>query len=356
MESDATMKRILALVPNWLGDAVMCTPALRALHKRYPHARLTVAGRSAICALLEDLPWIHSLHPIPDRPALSEMLRLARLLREPGCDATVVFPHSFRAALLARLTRSRRRIGYRRNGRRWLLTDSRPPHCEEGRIVPQYMAREYLDLVALLDCPDDNQGLELGLSQAAIQETAPYLEGEGPLIGLAPGAAFGPSKRWMPEAFAAVANSLAKRGPARFVLMTSPSEQSIRETVLAHAEAPLIELPAAMSSVAALKALIARLDLLLCNDSGPRHIANAFKRPVVCIMGPTSPRYTDGPYEIGRVLQRDLRCIPCQQPECPLGHHACMRAISPEQVFEAVMACLTAPTLAKVSWKRIALP
>ena len=332
--------RVLALAPNWLGDAVMCTPALRALHLRHSGARLTVAGRAGVCALLQDLPWIDGLVSIPAQPSVAQMTRLAKELRPHGRDLVAVFPHSFRAALLARLIGGRRRIGYARNGRAWLLTDTLAPHREQGRITPVYMSREYLDLVALVGCEDDGAGLELGVSEAAIGETASRLAGSGPLIGIAPGAAFGPSKRWMPEAFAETANLIAAACNARFLLLTGPGEEDIRDTIRRHAAVNFLTLPPVDDGIAVLKAALSQVDLLICNDSGPRHIAVAFKRPIVCIMGPTSPRYSEGPYEIGQVLRQPLECSPCQKPVCPLEHHRCMHDITPEQAAQTALAYL----------------
>ncbi len=338
--------RILALAPNWLGDVAMCTPALRALRRRYPEAQFTVAGRAAICALLEDLPWIDRLVPMPPQPSLMQMLRLATTLRPHGRDLTVVFPHSFRAALLARLVGSRRRIGYARNGRAWLLTDAKDPHRENGRITPVYMSREYLELTTVVGCEDDGAGLELGIPETLAREVKAHFAGDTPLIGIAPGAAFGPSKRWMPEAFAKTADLIAAAHPARFVLLTGPGEEAVRDTVIEHAQVAFIAPPSTDGGLAALKAVTAQLDLLICNDSGPRHIGVAFKRPIVCIMGPTSPRYSEGPYEIGQVIRLPLPCSPCQKPVCPLEHHRCMRDITPEQVAQEALACLAKATAA----------
>lgn len=333
-------QHLLALVPNWLGDAVMCTPALRALHKRYPEAQFTVAGQKSICSLLEDLPWITRFEVIPPRISLREMIRAAARLRPHRYDLIVVFPHSLRAALLAWFIGGHRRIGYARNGRTLLLTDTVLPHRENGRVVPVYMTQEYLELVKLAGCEDDGEGLELGVNEKIAHELAPYLAGEEPLIGIAPGAAFGPSKRWMPEAFASVVNQIAATLPARFILLTGPGEDALRETIKANAEIDFLEPCVSQTGLSVLKATIAKLDLLICNDSGPRHIAVAFKRPIVCIMGPTSPRYTDSPYEIGQVLRVPLECSPCQKPVCPLEHHRCMREITPERVTNAALHIL----------------
>ena len=318
----------------------MCTPALRALRQYHPDGQLTVAGRSGICALLEDLPWIDHLEAIPEKPSFAQMMRLASKMSSPGYDLIVVFPLSFRAALLAWLIGGSQRIGYMRNGRQWLLTQTKSPYREQGRITPVYMAKEYLELVTLLGCEDDGKGLELGVRDRIAQELAPQLAGKGPLIGIAPGAAFGPSKRWLPEGFAEVVNRLHSEMTARFVLLTGPGEESIRDAVKANAKVGFVEPVVSETGLAVLKAIMAKLDLLICNDSCPRHIAVAFKRPLVCIMGPTSPRYSDSPYEIGEVIQLSLECSPCQKPVCPLEHHRCMRDITPEQVVEAALRVL----------------
>ena len=331
---------ILALAPNWLGDAAMCTPALRALRRRYPEARFTVAGNPACCDLLEDLPWIDQLFRLLPKSSLLPLLRRAKQLAPDARELTVVFPHSFRSALLARLIGSGQRVGYARDGRGPLLTKALAPHTEDGRITPVYMVDEYLDLVRAVGAEDDGAGLELGVSPAALEAVTPLLTGSGPLVALAPGAAFGPSKRWMPEGFAAVADALAEQTGARLALLTGPDESDTRDAVKAHARTPFVEVPEQAAGIAAMKAVIAHSDLLICNDSGPRHIAAAFRKPVVCIMGPTSPLYTEGPYEQGVVLRLDLECSPCQKPVCPLEHHRCMREITPAQVVEAAMSVL----------------
>lgn len=333
---------MLALAPNWLGDTVMCTPAFRALRLKFPNARFTVAANPTCCDLLEDLPWIDGLFRLLPKSSLLPLMRQAKQLAPVSSDLTLVFPHSFRSALLARFIGSKQRVGYARDGRAPLLTHAPAPHMEGGHITPIYMASEYLELAGVVGAKDDGAGLELGLRQDLATQAAELLAGKGPVVAITPGAAFGPSKRWMPEAFAETADRLAETCGARCMLLTGADESDIREAVVRHARIPFIALPPEMEGIAALKALIARCDLLICNDSGPRHIAVAFKKPVVCLMGPTSPAYTRGPYETGTVLRVDLECSPCQKPVCPLGHHRCMRDITPDQVVDAAAALLPA--------------
>lgn len=331
-------KAILALAPNWIGDAAMCTPALRALHRRWPNARLIVAGRASVCALLEGLPWISGLHAIPAQATLQQM-RAAAALCSPGRRGLcVVFPHSFRAALFAWLTRAGTRLGHARGGRTWLLTESVQPHMEAGRIAPVYMAREYLDLIAGLGCTDDGQGLELAADADELARLHRHVEGKGPLVTIAPGAAFGPSKCWPAARYAAVIDRLTTDFGARCLLVTGPGEEATRQAVLDAVKTRVFEPPGG-PSVARLKAAIALSDLLVGNDSGPRHIAVAFKKPVVCIMGPTSPRYSTGPWERGQILRVAVDCGPCQKPVCRTDHR-CMTRITPEDVLAAAAAWL----------------
>lgn len=333
---------ILALAPNWVGDAAMCTPALRALHNRFPDAALVVAGRPAVCALLEGLSWIHRLVRVPPRPGLRRMRAVAasiKVVSRP--DLAVVFPHSFRAALLARWTGARAILAYQRGGRRLLLTHPVPPHREQGKMTPIYTAFEYLRLVEPLGCVDDGAGLELGAGPEDVNVVRAWASGAGPLVGIAPGAAFGPSKRWPPERYAAVMTSLAERANARFILFTGPGEEATHAAILAQTRAPVLEPPGTPEGIAFLKAAMRSVDLLVCNDTGPRHVAVAFNKPVVCIMGPTSPRYTESPWETGRVLRVDVDCGPCQKPECTTDHR-CMTRVEADAVVEAALAFLGA--------------
>jgi heptosyltransferase II len=332
---------VLALAPNWLGDVVMCTPALRALHRRFPDAALTVAGRPSACAALDRLPWIDRFETMPERPGPVDLVRTARRLRHAAWDLTVVFPHSFRAALLAFLTGSASRIGYSRNGRAVLLSAAMAPHMENGRIAPVYMGTEYLDLVRALGCEDDGQGLELHADPMLVKALGAELQGDGPLVGLAAGAAFGPSKRWPAEYYARVADLLAKEAGARSVILTGPGEEETRRAVLSAAKTPILQPDSGRPTIATLKAVVSQLDLLICNDSGPRHVAVAFHVPTVCIMGPTSPRYSESPHERGHVLRIDVDCGPCQKPVCKTDHR-CMRGIPPERVVNAALDLLAA--------------
>jgi len=317
----------------------MCTPALRALHRRFPEASIAVAGQAAACDLLEGLPWMAERIPVDPRAGFLAMMRMGRRLHPYARDMTIVFPHSFRAALLARLAESPRRIGYDRGGRGFLLTDRVAPNRENGVIVPVYMATEYLELIKGLGCEDDGFGLELRADPLTMEDARSRFKSEGVRVGIAPGAAFGPSKLWPVERFARVADILAERMQAECALLTGPGEEALRESFLKAVRTPVVQCDEGRPSIQMLKATISQLDLLICNDSGARHVAVAFHVPTVCIMGPTSPRYSEGPYERGRVLRMDVDCGPCQKPECETDFR-CMTRISVDWVAETALELL----------------
>ena len=339
LNMDKTPSKIVVLAPNWLGDAAMCTPALRALHQRFRQAEITIGARPAICQLLEGMPGVVRTIPLRGKGPL-ELARAAWQLRPHARDLAVVFPHSFRAALLAFLTGARTRLGYDRNHRGFLLTDRVEPYREDGVIQPIYMSKEYMELVTALGCEDDGRGLELRLAPASIKRAQTWFGDKRPRIGFAPGAAFGPSKCWPADRYARVADALAERYNAYCVLMTGPGEESIRDAVQSAARHPLKIPGESLQGVEGLKAVMSQLDLLICNDSGARHVAVAFGVPTVCIMGPTSARYSTGPYEKGRLLRVDVPCGPCQKPVCVTGDHRCMTEISDKLVFQAAMDVL----------------
>ncbi|MBI1321267.1 MAG: hypothetical protein GC168_20265 [Candidatus Hydrogenedens sp.] len=329
-----TFGSILVHLPNWLGDAAMATPALRVLRRRFPKARITACGLPGACALIEGLPHVDALLPIPGKPGFREMRAYFHQHFPERAELGIALPHSFRAAAALAAAGCRRRLGYTRGGRSFLLTHTLRPHVVAGNIMPVYMAFEYLRLLAPLCCDDDDLGLELHADTELVESLRSRLDPARPVVGIAPGAAFGPSKQWLPERYAAVADRLAEEHNAQVLLFTGPDEEDTRSAVLEAARHPLIDPQGDQPSIARLKAGIRCCDLLLGNDSAPRHIAIAFGVPVVCIMGPTSPRYTESPWERGVVLRRDVDCGPCQKPVC-VTDHRCMTLIGVDDVAAA---------------------
>jgi len=332
-------QRIVVRAPNWVGDVVMATPAFRALRENCPDAHLAVVLKPYVRPILSGCPWFDEVIETPGT-GIASAFALASRLRAGRFDLAVVLPNSFRTALEAYLGRARRRIGYDRRWRRVLLTEPvAPPLDDDGRFLPTNMVDYYLTLCQHLGCQDLSQREELFITPECQERGDAILARHGvdadtALIGINPGGAFGSSKLWMPDRFAAVADALAKRTNHRIILFGSPSERPILETVAGHMEHdPILTAPGELT-LDTLKPLVRRCALLITNDTGARHFAVAFDVPVVCIMGSTSPRYTDVNLERQIVVRVDVDCGPCQKKACTTDHR-CMTRITPEMVLAA---------------------
>ncbi len=345
-----SLERIVVVLPNHLGDVVMATPALRALRAGYPGARIEGVIRRPLDGALRGLPcvdvWIaHDIYAARAWPGqLWRRWRVGRGLR--GADAAVVLPNSSAAALLARFTGAPLRLGYARRGRSPLLTRVIPAPREGGRFVPQAMERYYLDLVRHLGCPDRGTELELATEPAAERACEALLaehdlQGQAPLVGLAPGAGFGPSKLWPVEHYAALARGLVADG-VRVALVHGPGEEALAQQIAAGAGVPIADLGGDAMTLPLLKSVVSRLSLLVCNDAGARHVAAAFRIPTLVLMGPTSLAYTNLNLERTRVLREPVECSPCQRKVCPIDHR-CMTRLSPGRVLDEARAALTQP-------------
>jgi heptosyltransferase-2 len=336
-------------LPNHLGDVVMATPALRALHNARPGAEVHAVIREELAPVLAGCPWIHRFWPhrvYATRSLwarLAQRLALARALR--GMDCVLVLPNSFSSALLAFATRAPRRIGYRRGGRSWLLTDRLPPPRENGRVVPIAMVRYYLDLMGRLGCPEVGTQTELFTEAEARRECDALFERHGidparPLVCLAPGAGFGPSKIWPLHYAGEVARKLLDQG-VQVALVHAPGEEALAAEVVERTgpgPSPA-SLGGAGMHLSLLKAILARANLLICNDAGARHIAAAFELPTLVLMGSTDIRYSNMNLKRTRILREPVECSPCHLKVCPIDHR-CMTRITPARVLDEARGAL----------------
>jgi heptosyltransferase-2 len=343
-------RTILVVLPTWVGDFVMATPMLRAVRNRFPEARITFLGEANLGDLLAAGDWMDEVVCWPPkdqrRPGRRAYRRLVRSLRERRFDWAVLLPNSFRSALLAFQAGARRRIGYRRDGRGWLLTDGLPVRNRVGRrYVPLPICAYYADLAEALGCPRPDDQLELFTADAAEASVAEKLrskgiQGQRPLVVITPGAKFGAAKLWLPERFAGVADRLVRGLGAAVVVSCGPGEEPLARQIESTMQEPVTVFVDPRLSLGELAALIRRSDLLLCNDTGPRHFAKAFRVPVVTVFGPTHPEWTRTAYPAERIVRIDVDCGPCQEKVCPLGHLKCMTGVSEEMVFEAAAELL----------------
>ncbi len=333
-------RRVVVMLPNWVGDAVMFTPTLRAIRARFPEAELVLFGRPGPAAVLTPNPWIERVVAAP-----GGLLADARPWRGKRPDLAVLGPNSFRSALTARLARAKRRCGYGRDGRGFLLTDRlAPPREPDGSFAAISALDYYLALAEHLGCDVSERRMELSVGDAdaaAAEEllTAAGADGSRPLVLLNPGAAYGVSKLYPAARFAAVADALVETRGAQIIINAAPDERDIARVVADAMKRPvLVNLGEYANTLGLLKALTARADLMISNDTGPRHFAAAFGVPVVTVFGPTDPRWSDTGFERERIVRVDVPCGPCGRKRCPLRdtqRDQCMLKIKPEMVLVA---------------------
>ncbi len=332
--------KIVVRIPNWIGDAILARPALDSLAAHFPDAEIAVAAAGWVRDLFGDeggRPRILNLNG----SGSPRDMKAAEALRAERFDLGILFTNSFGSALQFRKAGIPARWGYGRDGRGFLLTRAvRPP---DPQAEPRHQVHYYLDLLGRLGIPAIAPSLRLGLSAAEREEAQRRLRelgaGDGrPLVVFNPGASYGPAKRWPAERFAVLAEHLRRARGARIVLTGSAGESAVTAEIASRMDEPPIDL-AGRTTLRGLLGIIGEASLFVTNDSGPMHMANALRVPVVAIFGPTEPRAT-GPFHFpATVLRKDAPCGPCLYRTCPFDHR-CMLAITAEEAFEACLAHL----------------
>lgn len=336
--------KIAVFCPNLIGDTVMATPAIRALRHNFANAALVGVIKPHVAPTLGGAPWFDELVFFDPRSSDPNVRTLAVLkrLRALRLDLAVLLPNSFRSALVAWLAGARRRIGTGRGGRGLLLTDRLPTlYDERGKRVPVPIVESYLDIVRRLDCPVESLRTELFTTEA--DEAAADLAWSRlglsraePVVSLNTGGAYGPAKSWPTEYFAILARRLATESGAAVLAVCGPSEREAAREIAARADHPrVVSLADESLSIGLSKACVRRSALLITTDSGPRHFAAAFNVPVLTLFGPTHIAWTRTYHPHAAHLFHPVPCGPCQRPTCPLGHHRCMRDLTPDRVFAA---------------------
>lgn len=343
-------------LPNWIGDVVMATPAIRALKELAGDGKVIGVCRPYVAGVVEGSPWFDKLLFL-DRtgPWSHRWPAVAWKLRKEKIDQAVLFPNSFRVALTAQLGNCRRRIGFRRSLRGWLLTDSlEPSRDESGQYKPSPIITDYNRLALSAGCPEPGYRQEL-FTTSKDEEIADQVltrlmvapaQGSSfaprePFVCLNPGAAFGAAKHWHADSFATLAQELTDLRRCRVLILCGPSERALaRDIARLAARTTIHHLADQPLSLGLTKALIRRCDLLVTTDSGPRHFAAAFHRPVLTLFGPTHIAWTETFYDRAQHLQKKVPCGPCQQRVCPVRHHQCMKDLKPEEVFAAACELL----------------
>lgn len=338
-------KNILIRMPNWLGDAVMATPVLEDVKRKWPEAKLTAMCTHPIATLLEHHPaiddflrftrpnrWIHR----------KQHLAIIDAIRNGEYDLGILLTNSLSSAWWFWRGGVKHRLGFAANWRSWLL-DKVIPFPEHKEI--QHLVKTYKELLAPLGIPVSNTDPKLCVSHCEHEEAITILAKRGinceehTLVGVNPGAAYGSAKCWLPERFEAVTKGLLDDDPnCRVIYFGDQAGASLVHQICQHVPPDRVLNLAGKTSIRELIALIQCCNVLLTNDSGPMHIAAALRTPLLALFGSTNALKT-GPYPEGKVIHKHVSCSPCYKRVCPIDF-PCMKQIEVEEVLRELKAIL----------------
>ncbi|MDD2906442.1 MAG: lipopolysaccharide heptosyltransferase II [Sulfurimonas sp.] len=318
--------KLLIILPNWLGDAIMATPAIELLTQEYPNARLTFVGSYASIEALKHHPRCERAIVDETKKAPSRLIATYKLAHALGSfDLAVSFRNQLHASLLLRFTGTVVSIA-RRSWHSIFLLSHTPKISTKQHLCLQYAQ------LAMSDTHNWNrQTPPLALYIKAKHFTKP-------MLGINAGATYGSAKRWYPERFAAVAAAFSEKYD--ILIFGGPSEEPMAKEI----EDSLLRLGvknftniAGKTNIEELCANIGGCCLFITNDSGPMHIAAAYQVPTVAIFGPTKHTETSQwMNKKSKIVRHEMQCSPCMKRECPLGHHECMTTITAAEVIAAV--------------------
>ncbi|MFZ5557698.1 MAG: lipopolysaccharide heptosyltransferase II [Pseudomonadota bacterium] len=325
------MQRILVVAPSWVGDCVMAQPLLARLHARNPGAVIDVLAPPFTAALFRRMPEVAGVIDNPfahGELRLGERYRLGRRLARAGYRQAVLLPNTLKSALAPFFARIPRRTGFVGEGRYGLLNDARRLDKARYPLMVERFALLAERPGAELERPVPEPRLTVGA--AARQATLARLEldAAGQVAVFCPGAEYGPAKRWPAVHFAALGRRLAAQG-YRLWLVGSAKDAPVAREIAAACDAVDLTGRTGLDEAIDVLSLAA---LVISNDSGLMHVAAALDRPMVAIFGSSSPGFTPPLSRRARVATLNLTCSPCFQRECPLGHLACLRDLTPEHL------------------------
>lgn len=307
--------KIFIEIPTWLGDAIMTTPAIQNIIKTYPDAKITLLGSFVSTQAFKDYPNIEKVLVDDTKKSGNRYKNLISLAKSIGkVDLAISFRRSFSSKFMMFFVKAKKKFNYKR------LTK------EEIHLCIRY--NDFVNKVLNLN----NQVGDLKLYFKPFSYSKPTL-------GINPGATYGSAKRWYPNEFAKVAITLASKydivifgGPAETDIANDIEKELIKNGITNYQNL------AGKTTIPELIEKIAGLDLFITNDSGPMHIAAAYKTKTIAIFGPTKFTETNqwNNDKNGLIVTKNLECAPCMKRSCPLKHHNCMKEITADDVLKAV--------------------
>ena len=317
---------------NWVGDVIMSTPALSRIRRKFPDARIVISARPWVAALLEDNPDIDELWLEGTKRELIAKIRQRKF------DLGFSFPNSFGTARLMYKGGIKRRIGYARDLRSFMLTDAVPCTKEIRRV---HEVEYYINLLKpIMEIDDQPRQLILPVNETARGSVNQKLLNAGiqqsdKIVGINPGAYAGTAKRWLPERYAETADRLAEKLNGKIVLTGIANEREVCEYIASLCKHP-VTIMAGECNLKEAIALIDRFFIMATNDSGGMHIAAARKVPMVAVIGSTDWRTTYPYSDNAKIFRKPTPCAPCLLRECPIDHR-CMTKITTDEIVETAM-------------------
>ncbi len=336
--------RILIRSSNWLGDAVMTVPAVRAIKRGRPDAQVTILSPAKLADVWKAVPEVDAVIPfegISGRGILRTIRglfhpwKVAREVKGRGFEVAVLLPNSFRSAFEVWLAGIPRRVGYAGHwGRPWLLNQVPKQKKKKGKVAPppRHQVYHYLELAEFIGAEPS----AADLAMASISTPAKAVA----RIAVCPGAEYGPAKRWLPESYAEVMKTLGRERECEWFIVGTAKDRVVADQIVASAgDVPRVENLCGRTTLAELIALLRSCDVLVTNDTGTMHLAALLGTRTVSIFGSTEPQLT-GPLGSGHmILRKRVECSPCFLRECPIDFR-CMKAIEAREVIAAVRKVL----------------
>jgi heptosyltransferase-2 len=330
------IQRILIRAPNWIGDAVMATPAVRAVRVHFPEAAITVLAKPWVAEVFGANPHVDALLHYQDpgpHAGPAGTLKLAKALRKGRFDLAILLQNAFEAAFLAWLAGIPHRLGYGTDGRSLLLSHPVPVRPRDRQV---HHIRYYLNLLSRAGLGLGHERLIVKIRPAETVRAKAILARQGvpegaALLGINPGAAYGSAKRWPWQRYAALCQRLQTDYGLVPLIFGGPGEARLGERIRQSLGGRAANL-CGKTRLREAMSLIAACRLFVSNDSGLMHLAAGLNVPLLAIFGPTDPVTTPPVGPNAHIIRIPLPCSPCLQRECPLGHHRCMAAITVEQV------------------------
>jgi heptosyltransferase II len=334
------INKILIRGTNWIGDAILTIPAIEAVRVTYPQAHIAVLAKSWVADIYKLFSSINEVIIYENKyDNILGVFRLAKLLKKRKFAAAILLQNAIEAAIIARAAGIPLRAGYSSDGRGILLTHRVQRNREINKL---HQIDYYLEMVKALGCVSVNKEMHLETkinrhdAQSVLQKYIPAQQKE--IIGIAPGATYGPAKRWSPARFAAVADKIAVTYGCQIILLGGKSDWDTTEEVRGLAKNSLLNL-AGKTNLTEAVYLISQCRLFLSNDSGLMHIAGALNIPTIAIFGSTNPATTSPAGDQSIIVRHEVSCSPCLKETCPTDFR-CMELVSVEDVWKIAQEIL----------------